>query len=51
MVNILLFLGVGINEVQQLVESHLKNMIQKYFDPKKADSIFTDEGEVRSFWF
>lgn len=29
-----------------MVERHLQDMILKYFDPKKADSIFTDEGEV-----
>ena len=29
-----------------MVENHLKSMIVKHFDPKKADSIFTDEGEV-----
>ncbi|XP_048254735.1 negative elongation factor D-like [Haliotis cracherodii] len=41
--------GVGINEVQELVESHLKLMIIKHFDPKKADSIFTQEGETPSW--
>ena len=40
--------GVDIKDVQQLVENHLTEMILKYFDPKKADSIFTDEGEVCS---
>ena len=29
-----------------MVENHLKTMILKHFDPKKADSIFSDEGEV-----
>jgi hypothetical protein len=29
-----------------MVERHLQDMILKHFDPKKADSIFTDEGEV-----
>ncbi|ELT99304.1 hypothetical protein CAPTEDRAFT_160748, partial [Capitella teleta] len=38
--------GVDIKEVQELVERHLQDMILKYFDPKKADSIFTDEGEL-----
>ncbi|KAK7505402.1 hypothetical protein BaRGS_00003564 [Batillaria attramentaria] len=38
--------GVKIEEVQDLVETHLKEMIIKHFDPKKADSIFTDEGET-----
>ena len=40
-------IGVGIKEVQEMVENHLKAMILKHFDPKKADSIFSDEGEVR----
>jgi negative elongation factor C/D len=38
--------GVDINEVQEMVESHLKEVIVRTFDPKKADSIFSDEGEV-----
>lgn len=38
--------GIDIKEVQDVVENHLKSMIIKYFDPKRADSIFTDEGEV-----
>lgn len=29
-----------------MVENHLKEMIIKSFDPKKADTIFTEEGEV-----
>lgn len=35
-------------EVQAMVENHLKDMILKTFDPKKADTIFTEEGEVSS---
>ena len=38
--------GVDIKEVQETVEGHLKEMILRTFDPKKADSIFSDEGEV-----
>ncbi|XP_050395724.1 negative elongation factor D [Patella vulgata] len=41
--------GVDIKEVQVLVESHLKDMVIKCFDPKKADSIFTSEGEIPSW--
>lgn len=37
---------MDIKIVQEMVENHLKSMIMKHFDPKKADSIFTDEGEV-----
>lgn len=29
-----------------MVENHLKNLILKTFDPKKADTIFTEEGDV-----
>lgn len=38
--------GINIKVVQEMVENHLQDMILKHFDPKKADSIFTDEGEV-----
>ncbi|XP_041375763.1 negative elongation factor D-like isoform X2 [Gigantopelta aegis] len=41
--------GVSIEAVQELVENHLKSLIIKHFDPKKADSIFTDEGETPSW--
>ncbi|XP_052815381.1 negative elongation factor D-like isoform X1 [Mya arenaria] len=41
--------GVDIKEVQEMVESHLKEMIIRTFDPKKADSIFSDEGETPSW--
>ena len=34
------------SEVQDVVEQHLKDMILKHFDPKKADSIFTAAGQV-----
>ena len=29
-----------------MVENHLEKLIIKHFDPKKADSIFSAEGEV-----
>ncbi|XP_070575562.1 negative elongation factor D-like [Ptychodera flava] len=38
--------GVNAAEVQQMVENHMKTLILKHFDPKKADSIFSDEGET-----
>ncbi|XP_077982594.1 negative elongation factor D-like [Glandiceps talaboti] len=38
--------GVNAAEVQQMVENHMKGLILKHFDPKKADSIFSDEGET-----
>lgn len=33
--------------MQETVENHLKSLLIKHFDPRKADSIFTEEGEVR----
>ncbi|GLV33783.1 TH1 [Carabus blaptoides fortunei] len=38
--------GVNVTDVQAMVENHLKDMILKTFDPKKADTIFTEEGET-----
>ena len=42
----LILAGATITDVQSMVENHLKEMIIKMFDPKKADTIFTEEGEV-----
>ncbi|CAG2177253.1 unnamed protein product, partial [Oppiella nova] len=39
----LIMTDLKISEVQSLVEDHLKQLIIKHFDPKKADSIFSDE--------
>ena len=39
--------GAKVPDVEQMVENHLETLIIKHFDPKKADSIFTAEGEVR----
>lgn len=46
---ILLSLAAGVEpaQVQERVENHLKSLLIKHFDPQKADSIFTVEGEVR----
>ena len=41
------FSGVEAGQVQERVENHLKSLLIKHFDPQKADSIFTVEGEVR----
>lgn len=38
--------GVEPAQVQERVENHLKSLLIKHFDPQKADSIFTVEGEV-----
>ena len=42
----LILAGATITDVQSMVENHLKEMILKTFDPKKADTIFTEEGDV-----
>jgi len=44
-----LLLGTDISEVQEIIEQHLKNIIKKNFDMKKADSIFSDAGEPPSW--
>ena len=41
----ILLLGTDISEVQETIEQHLKNIIKKNFDSKKADQIFSDAGE------
>lgn len=46
----LIITGMQIPEVQSLVEDHLKQMIIKNFDPKKADSIFSDEAIKSPAW-
>lgn len=38
--------GFRKREIQNMVEDHLKILIMKHFDPKKADLIFTEEGSV-----
>ncbi|KAL3276242.1 hypothetical protein HHI36_020958 [Cryptolaemus montrouzieri] len=38
--------GVKVQDVQAMVENHLKDMILKTFDPKKADIIFTQDVET-----
>ncbi len=38
--------GFRKREIQGVVEEHLKTLIMKHFDPKKADLIFTEEGSV-----
>lgn len=44
----LILAGVCVTDVQAMVENHLKDMILRTFDPKKADTIFTEEGEVNN---
>ncbi|XP_076449373.1 negative elongation factor D-like [Babylonia areolata] len=42
--------GVDLGEVKDTVETHLKEMILKHFDPKKADSVFYEEGSNVTQW-
>lgn len=42
----LIVTGVPVNEVKIMVENHLRTLIVKHFDPKKADSIFNLEAGV-----
>ncbi|XP_020897834.1 negative elongation factor C/D [Exaiptasia diaphana] len=44
--NWLILTGADVHEVEQMVEDHLKMLIIKHFDPKRADSIFTEAGET-----
>ncbi|CAK8695731.1 negative elongation factor D-like [Clavelina lepadiformis] len=45
----LIMCGLAPTDVQDLVEDHLKDLLLKHFDPKKADTIFTEEGETPSW--
>lgn len=47
--NWLIVTGAKVQEVEQMVENHLETLIIKHFDPKKADSIFSAEGETPSW--
>jgi negative elongation factor C/D len=40
----LIISGLSVDQVQLNVENHLKNLIMKHFDAKKADMIFNLEG-------
>lgn len=45
----LIMCGYAPTEVQDMVEDHLKDLLLKHFDPKRADTIFTQEGETPSW--
>ncbi|CAH3042766.1 unnamed protein product, partial [Pocillopora meandrina] len=47
--NWLIVTGAKVTDVEQMVENHLETLIIKHFDPKKADSIFSAEGETPSW--
>lgn len=42
----LLVTNLNIEDVKATVENNLHDMIIKHFDPKKADSILSDENKV-----
>ncbi len=42
--------GMKKKEVQALVEDHLKDLVLKHFDPRKADRIFAEAGSVSDGW-
>ena len=50
MINVLLewlhTAGYRKREIQSMVEEHVKLLVLRHFDPKKADLIFTEEGSV-----
>ena len=46
MIELLHAAGYRKREIQSMVEEHLKSLVLKHFDPKKADLIFTEEGSV-----
>ena len=45
----LILTGVPVHDVQLIVENHLRNLIMRHFDPKKADTIFNLEGGAPSW--
>ncbi|KAG9509055.1 Negative elongation factor D, partial [Fragariocoptes setiger] len=45
----LILTGMEVDEVQNIVEDHLKQMVIKHFDPKKADTIFNDDASTPSW--
>ena len=46
----LIITGVEPADVVNMIVQHLQTLIEKHFEPKKADSIF-EAGGVRSFSF
>ncbi|XP_033222930.1 negative elongation factor D [Belonocnema kinseyi] len=42
----LILAEVKVTDVQAMIENNLKDMVLKTFEPKKADKIFTEEGET-----
>lgn len=49
MIELLHAAGYRKREIQSMVEEHLKSLVLRHFDPKKADLIFTEEGSVSTY--
>ena len=38
------FCGESTSGIESMVEDHVKDLLEEHFDPKKADTIFSEEG-------
>ena len=43
------FCGESTSGIESMVEDHVKDLLEEHFDPKKADTIFSEEGKDLSF--
>ena len=44
------FCGESTSGIESMVEDHVKDLLEEHFDPKKADTIFSEEGmDISSF--
>ena len=43
------FCGESTSGIESMVEDHVKDLLEEHFDPKKADTIFSEEGMDLSF--
>jgi hypothetical protein len=42
---------IGKESAHQMIEGHLKSLLLQRFDPRKADSIFSEKAVLRSLFF
>ncbi|KAL5268651.1 hypothetical protein ACHWQZ_G002490 [Mnemiopsis leidyi] len=40
------FCGESTSGIESMVEDHVKDLLEEHFDPKKADTIFSEEGDL-----
>ena len=40
------FCGESTSVIERMVEDHVKDLLEEHFDPKKADTIFSEEGDT-----